>query len=68
VSVTFFEMVRILRSLMLKVIKGSFLATLHHTDSEDTLPKEYVSKPDDQELQILNDTMSEPTTLVLERI
>ena len=29
-----------------------------HTNSEDTLPKEYVSMPDDQELQILNDAVS----------
>ena len=35
---------------------------------EDALPKEYVGRPDDQELQILNDAMSEPTTPIGERI
>ena len=39
-----------------------------HTNSEDTLPKEYVSMPDDQELQILNDAVSKPTTPIRERI
>ena len=33
---------------------------------EDTLPKEYVEKSIDEELLILNDTVSEPTTLVRE--
>ena len=33
---------------------------------EDTLPKEYVEKSTDEELFILNDTVSEPTTLVRE--
>ena len=33
---------------------------------EDTLPKEYVEKSTDEELLILNDTVSEPTTLVRE--
>ena len=31
---------------------------------EDTIPKEYVEKSTDEELLILNDTVSEPTTLV----
>ena len=35
-----------------------------HIDSEDTLSKEYVSKPDDQELQILNNAVSQPITPV----
>ena len=39
-----------------------------HIDSEDTLPKEYVCRPDDQELQILNDAVSKPTTPARERI
>ena len=39
-----------------------------HIDNEDTLPKDYVSRPDDQELKILNDVVSKPTTLVRERI
>ena len=38
------------------------------SEIEDTLPKEYESRPDDQELQILNDAVSEPTTFVRERI
>ena len=38
------------------------------TGVEDALPKEYVNRPDDQELQILNDVVSEPTTQVHERI
>ena len=39
-----------------------------HIDGEETLSKEYVSKPDDQELQILNDAVSKPTTPARERI
>ena len=39
-----------------------------HIDSEDTLPKEYVCRPDDQELQILNNAVSEPITPIRERI
>ena len=35
-----------------------------HIDGEETLSKEYVSKPDDQELQILNNAVSQPTTPV----
>jgi len=33
---------------------------------EDTLPKEYVEKSNDEELLILNDTILEPRTLVQE--
>ena len=33
---------------------------------EETLPKEYVDKPNDEELLILNDTMSEPITPIQE--
>ena len=40
----------------------------YHTNSKDTLPKEYVSRPNDQELQILNDAVSKPTTPARERI
>ena len=40
----------------------------NHTEVEDTLPKEYVSKVDDRELQILNDVVSKPTTSFGERI
>ena len=39
-----------------------------HINSKDTLPKEYVSRPNDQELQILNDAVSKPTTPARERI
>ena len=35
---------------------------------EDVLPKEYDGRLDDQELQVLNDAVSEPTTPVRERI
>ena len=38
------------------------------TGVEDALPNEYVNRLDDQELQILNDVVSEPTTQVHERI
>ena len=38
------------------------------TEVEDALPKEYVSGPNDQELQILNDAVSKPTTPIHERI
>ena len=40
----------------------------YHIDSEDTLPKEYVCRPDDQEFQILNNAVSEPITPIRERI
>ena len=35
---------------------------------EDVLPKEYGGRFDDQELQMLNDVVSEPTTPIRERI
>ena len=38
------------------------------TEVEDALPKEYVSRPDDKEFQILKDAVSKPTTPVWERI
>ena len=38
------------------------------TEVEDVLHKEYVGRPNDQELQVLNDVVSEPTTPVRERI
>ena len=40
----------------------------NHFEIEDTLPKEYVCRPADQELQNLNDTVLEPTTPIRERI
>ena len=40
----------------------------NHNEVEDTLPKEHVNKVDDQELQILNDAVLEPTTSFGERI
>ena len=38
------------------------------TEVEDVLHKEYVGRTNDQELQVLNDVVSEPTTPVRERI
>ena len=107
--VTFSEIVKILKILMQRVIKGSFLDTPHqaeHTrctiseqivmestnvvindeqfiedhskviqniqdkpkEVEDVLPKEYGGRFDDQELQVLNDVVSKPTTPICERI
>ena len=38
------------------------------TKVEDVLPKEYVGRPDDKELQVLSDVVSKPTTPIRERI
>ena len=50
--------------LCLEFSKDTPLVQEKTIEVEDSLPEEYVGKHSDEELQLLNDAVSEPSTLI----